>query len=493
MENLKGQKLKFFIAYETRTGKDIAIHLKYFLEELKEIEEAFVAAEDISPGEENEEEYRFEKIKKADYFVLILTPKAWEISESLKKEFYVAKSVKKKNFILCVCMKGAEIPEEVKTIQWLRQEPFKNEEEVAREFGTKIKKIYEDRMHELLQIYEDRMHELLQESRKIKELKKRKLKFFIAYETDIGKDIAIHLKHFFKGLEEIEEAFVAAEDMPAGEENEEKYRFKKIKKADYFVLILTSEAWETSESLKKEFYVAKSVEKENFILCVCMKGAEIPEEVNTLQWLRQEPFESKEEVAKEFGTKIEELYKISMHELLKEKKGLKLMSESEFVKNIEEIINKNKRIYFYSPVAPISCLSERYMKEVIKLLDNAMKNDKNIFLLFSWKTTVEKINNLQKTKDKLLKDMNILLGKPYLKLIDPFGSILQTPSKDEGIVFGENSNEALIWWKPANEDIVYVMFEDSKEEIDVITELFNRNYNKELSFDTFSEFSKIFI
>jgi len=64
----------------------------------------------------------------------------------------------------------------------------------------------------------------------MKNLKERKLKIFIAYETDTGKDIAIHLKHFLEGLKEIEEAFVAAEDIPTGEENEEGYRFEKIKK-----------------------------------------------------------------------------------------------------------------------------------------------------------------------------------------------------------------------------------------------------------------------
>ncbi|OIQ06223.1 MAG: hypothetical protein AUK59_00615 [Candidatus Altarchaeum sp. CG2_30_32_3053] len=334
----------------------------------------------------------------------------------------------------------------------------------------------------------------------MKNLDDQKLKFFIAYETTTGRDIAEHLKNFFyKWNKQIPknfsvEAFVDL-DIPSGEDNERKYRYEKIKETDYFILILTPTAWEISQELKEETAAAKEMGKK--ILIVEMSGSIIPKELAYIHRLSKYPFEKKEEVTSKIGAILPCLYENRVQGNQK----VNLVEESAFVKNIGEIINKNKRIYFYSPVAPVSCLSYGYMDKVVKLLDNTIKNDKNIFLLFCLNPTIEKMNNMLTSdnpnkdllKDILLKDMNMLLGKPYVKLIVPFGSILQTPSIDEGIVFGENSNEAIIWWKPTSKDKIYVQNVHNSETIITIMELFNRNYNDELSLkETLLKFSEIF-
>ena len=127
MKNLDDQKLKFFIAYETTTGRDIAEHLKnFFYKWNKQIPknfsvEAFVDL-DIPSGEDNERKYRYEKIKETDYFILILTPTAWEISQELKEETAAAKEMGKK--ILIVEMSGSIIPKELAYIHRLSKYPF---------------------------------------------------------------------------------------------------------------------------------------------------------------------------------------------------------------------------------------------------------------------------------------------------------------------------------------------------------------------------------
>ncbi|PKP56741.1 MAG: hypothetical protein CVT89_05665 [Candidatus Altiarchaeales archaeon HGW-Altiarchaeales-2] len=263
--------------------------------------------------------------------------------------------------------------------------------------------------------------------------KERKLKFFIAYETTTGKDVAEHLKKFLEKCIEVKEAFVAYNDIPLGQENEKEYRYKKIKEADYFILVLTSNAWEISEMLREETALAKKAGKKNFILIAQMRGANIPEELKLIQRLSTHPFETKEEIARKLGGIINDLYKTRLQERAPHEE-LNLVGESEFVKNIEEIINKNKRIYFYSPLPPINCLNEGYMNKITRLLDGAMEKDKNIFFLFCLNPTVEKMRNMltssnpnkELLKDKLLNDIEILLEKPYLKLIIPFDTILQT-------------------------------------------------------------------
>jgi hypothetical protein len=65
-------KYHAFICHETTTAHNFALNLKASLKKMGYL--AFVAPEDIIPGTEQEEEYRFDIIRKSNYFILILTP-----------------------------------------------------------------------------------------------------------------------------------------------------------------------------------------------------------------------------------------------------------------------------------------------------------------------------------------------------------------------------------------------------------------------------------
>lgn len=144
-------RLKFFIAYETYAGGDIARNLKKSLEKYKGyVEEAFVAEADMPIGEKEEKKFRFEKIENADYFVLIYTPNCLAKSSSLKEEVEKAKEVEKSaqgaknNFILLCRYKNAKIEdEELEKRQWFLE--FKTPEEAARKFDEDLPKLLQIR------------------------------------------------------------------------------------------------------------------------------------------------------------------------------------------------------------------------------------------------------------------------------------------------------------------------------------------------------------
>jgi|GEM_PF-5533995 len=93
-----GEKVKIFIGYETKTGLDLALHLKEALEKIEDLKlSAFVTAENIKIGE-IEREKREEAIKNSKYFVVIVTILAPH-SVELKKEIKLAREFNQENLI----------------------------------------------------------------------------------------------------------------------------------------------------------------------------------------------------------------------------------------------------------------------------------------------------------------------------------------------------------------------------------------------------------
>lgn len=318
----------------------------------------------------------------------------------------------------------------------------------------------------------------------------RKLKFFIAYESTNGKDIAILLKKSLeKNVNIVEEAFID-EDIPKGTQNEFEYRKRKIEGADYFILILTPRGYEKSKALRKEVELALDVMKRkerNFILIAQMKGADIPKRIETFQRLSQEPFENKFELARKLDEELPNLLlniikqQISVEE---HKHSLMKKKESELINIIKQIIDRNETIYFYHPIPPIeNIVKKKYLVEISKLLDDA--KNKNIHILFCWKPFIEKIKRRVKRIasiepepycsiiNKILLENKTCLTNAYTKIILSQDSIFQQSSIDEGMIFGEDTKEGLIWYKPSVRNEIYVKYENPK----TIKELFIRNYN----------------
>jgi GT2 family glycosyltransferase len=136
-------KLNFFIAHESTGGKDIAKHLKISLERNKGCK-AFIAPDDVPPGNKNERVYRYNQIRESDYFIIIFTPNCLEKSTELRIEIEEAKKVKKENFIQIAKYKDIKLPEDLILIQRAIRS-FQTVEELAREFDNILPNLLQQR------------------------------------------------------------------------------------------------------------------------------------------------------------------------------------------------------------------------------------------------------------------------------------------------------------------------------------------------------------